>query len=53
MKKYNLGIIGAGMYGKILMRCFQQDDRANILWVNSATIPPVVGGYKEGTTPTR
>jgi predicted dehydrogenase len=37
MKKYNLGIIGAGMYGKILMRCFQQDERANILWANSAS----------------
>jgi len=37
MKKYNLGIIGAGMYGKILMRCFQQDERANITWVNSAS----------------
>jgi predicted dehydrogenase len=41
MKKYNLGIIGAGMYGKILMRCFQKDERANIAWVNSAS---------EGTT---
>ena len=37
MKKYNLGIIGAGMYGKILMRAFQHDDRANITWVNSAS----------------
>jgi len=37
MKKYNLGIIGAGMYGKVLMRCFQQDERANIVWVNSAS----------------
>ena len=36
MNKYNLGIIGAGMYGKILMRCLQQDERANIVWVNSA-----------------
>ncbi len=41
MKKYNLGIIGAGMYGKILMRAFLKDDRANITWVNSAS---------EGTT---
>ncbi len=41
MKKHNLGIIGAGMYGKILMRNFQQDERASILWVNSAS---------EGTT---
>jgi predicted dehydrogenase len=37
MKKYNLGIIGTGMYGKILTRCFQQDERANIVWVNSAS----------------
>ena len=37
MKTHNLGIIGAGMYGKMLMRCFQQDDRASILWVNSAS----------------
>jgi predicted dehydrogenase len=37
MKKYNLGIIGAGMYGKILMQHFQQDQRANIIWVNSAS----------------
>ena len=37
MKQYNLGIIGAGMYGKILMRWFQQDGRANINWVNSAS----------------
>ena len=37
MAKYNLGIIGAGMYGKVLMRCFRQDERANIIWVNSAS----------------
>lgn len=37
MKKYNLGIIGAGMYGKILIRHFQTDQRARILWVNSAS----------------
>lgn len=37
MKKYKLGIIGAGMYGKMLMRCFQQDARAEIVWVNSAS----------------
>ena len=41
MKKYNLGIIGAGMYGKILIRHFQTDRRARILWVKSAS---------EGTT---
>ena len=37
MKTHKLGIIGAGMYGKMLMRCFIQDKRANILWVNSAS----------------
>ena len=37
MKRYNLGIIGAGMYGKVLIRHLQQDERANILWVNSAS----------------
>lgn len=37
MKKYRLGIIGAGVYGKVLMRCFQQDERAQIVWVNSAS----------------
>ena len=41
MERYNLGIIGAGMYGKMMMRQFQKDERANILWVNSAS---------EGTT---
>jgi len=35
MTKYNLGIIGAGMYGKMLMRAFLKDERANIIWVNS------------------
>ncbi|HSG41570.1 MAG TPA: Gfo/Idh/MocA family oxidoreductase [Anaerolineales bacterium] len=35
MTVYNLGIIGAGMYGKVLIRAFQQDERANIIWVNS------------------
>jgi len=38
MTKYNLGIIGAGMYGQMLMRAFQKDlRRANITWVNSAS----------------
>jgi predicted dehydrogenase len=37
MKTHNLGIIGAGMYGKVLMRCFQQDERANLTYVNSAS----------------
>lgn len=37
MKKYRLGIIGAGMYGKVLMRCFREDPRAEVIWVNSAS----------------
>ncbi len=37
MKTYKLGIIGAGLYGKVLMRWFQQDPRAEIVWVNSAS----------------
>ncbi len=37
MKPYHIGIIGAGMYGKMLMRRLQQDDRAHIAWVNSAS----------------
>ena len=37
MNQYNLGIIGAGMYGKVLMHWFRQDlRRANVVWVNSA-----------------
>lgn len=47
MTKYNLGIIGAGMYGKILMRCFQQDERANIIWVNSASEATAKSAAKE------
>ena len=37
MTIYNLGIIGAGMYGKMLMQRFQKDERANITWVNAAS----------------
>ena len=37
MKTYNLGIIGVGMYGKMLMDQFQKDERARLLWVNSAS----------------
>ncbi len=36
---YKIGIIGAGMYGKVLGRCLQQDERARITWVNSASEP--------------
>ena len=37
MNPYNIGIIGAGMYGKVLGRCLQQDERARITWLNSAS----------------
>lgn len=37
MKRVNLGIIGVGMYGKVLMRWLKQDGRADITWVNSAS----------------
>lgn len=37
MTNYKIGIIGAGMYGRILMRHFQTDGRADITWVNSAS----------------
>jgi len=47
MKKHNLGIIGAGMYGKVLMRCFQQDGRANIIWVNNASEVTTKSAAKE------
>jgi predicted dehydrogenase len=47
MKKYRLGIIGAGMYGKVLMRCFQQDRRAEVIWVNSATEPTTNAAAEE------
>jgi len=47
MTKYNLGIIGAGMYGKILMRHFQKDERANIIWVNSASETTTISAAEE------
>jgi len=53
MKKYNLGIIGAGMYGKILMRCFQRDERASILWVNSASEATARSAAEEFNVPNR
>ena len=37
MTTYNLGIIGAGMYGKMMMQRFRMDERANITWVNAAS----------------
>ena len=37
MGKYNLGIIGAGMWGKVLANRFQQDERAAVTWMNSAS----------------
>lgn len=37
MKTFNIGIIGVGMYGKVLLRWLQQDQRARVSWVNSAS----------------
>ena len=51
MTKYNLGIIGAGMYGKILMRNLQQDERANITWVNSASEATTKSAAEEFNVP--
>ena len=36
-KKYSIGIIGAGMYGKVHIRSLKQDNRAEIAWVCSAS----------------
>jgi len=36
-KKYKIGIIGAGMYGKVLMRWLKEDGRAELVWANSAS----------------
>ncbi len=47
MNTYNLGIIGAGMYGKILIRWFRQDERARIIWVNSASEATTKSAAKE------
>lgn len=47
MKPYNLGIIGAGMYGKVLMKWLQQDERAAIVWVNSASEATTKSAAKE------
>jgi len=35
--QFNLGVIGAGMYGKVLINAFQKDPRARVTWVNSAS----------------
>lgn len=51
MKKYNLGIIGAGMYGKVLMRHFKTDERANIAWVNSASEATTTSAAQEFGVP--
>jgi predicted dehydrogenase len=37
MSKHRIGILGAGMYGRVLMHRFQQDRRASLLWTSSAT----------------
>lgn len=37
MNPIKIAIIGAGMYGKVLGRCLNQDGRAQIVWVNSAS----------------
>ena len=47
MKTYKLGIIGAGMYGKMMMQRFQKDERANITWVNAASEATTRGAAEE------
>ena len=37
MKTYTLGILGAGMWGRVLADRFDQDRRARVTWMNSAT----------------
>lgn len=37
MNLHTIGIIGVGMYGKVLLRWFQQSGRARVTWVNSAS----------------
>jgi len=37
MNTYRIGIIGTGMYGKILAGCFRNDPRASVIWINSAS----------------
>lgn len=47
MKQFNIGIIGAGMWGKVLARCFQQDERARVIWINSASEETTKSAAKE------
>lgn len=47
MKSYNIGIIGVGMWGKVLARCFQKDARARVTWVNSASEATTQSAAKE------
>ncbi len=37
MNLHTIGIIGAGMYGKVLLRWLQQSGRARVTWVTSAS----------------
>lgn len=50
-RQYNIGIIGAGMYGKILLRWLQQDERANVTWVNSASEATTQAAAQEYNVP--
>jgi predicted dehydrogenase len=47
MKKYNLGIIGAGMWGKVLADRFGSDPRARVTWINSASEATTVAAVEE------
>jgi predicted dehydrogenase len=51
MKKYNIGIIGAGMYGKILLGWLQKDGRADVSWVNSASAATAQAAAQEFGVP--
>jgi predicted dehydrogenase len=47
MKTYNLGIIGAGMWGKVLADRFGRDPRARVTWINSASEATTVAAAQE------
>ena len=47
MKRFKLAMIGAGMYAKVLMRCFKQDPRAEIIWVNDISERTVKAASEE------